>query len=66
MVLRKSEDPIQIVPFGPTIRIPNTKYQMVYKILRKKMKLKSTYLSHTRHFVLKICETIRTDIRAGI
>ena len=35
MVLRKSEDPIQIVPFGPTIRIPNTKYQIVYKILKK-------------------------------
>ena len=29
------------------------------------MKLKKRYLSHTRHFVLKICETIRTSIRSN-
>ena len=30
------------------------------------MQTKSTYLLHTRHFVLKFCETIRIGIRSGI
>ena len=64
-VSRKSEYRIQIVLFGLTNQIPYTKYRIVYKILEKRQ-LKSKYLSHTRHLVLKICETIRTDIWTGI
>ena len=60
-VSRKSEYRIRIVLSGLTIRIRNTKYQIVYNILEK-IKLKYRYLSHTRYFVLKICETIRTGI----
>ena len=61
-VLRKLEYWIWIILFGLNIGIPNTKYRIVYKLLGKKRQLKSTNLSHTRHFVLKFCETIRTDI----
>ena len=64
-VLRISEYRIGIVLFVLTIRIPNTKYRIVYKILEKRQ-LKSTYLSHTRHFVFKFFETIQTDIWTGI
>ena len=35
-VLRKSEYPIQIVLFGQTIQIPNTKFLIVYKNFGRK------------------------------
>ena len=57
-VSRRSKYRIRIVLFGLTIQILNTKYQIVHKIW-KKMKLKLRYLSPSRHFVLKICETFR-------
>ena len=57
----KSEYQMWIILFSLTTRIPNTKYQIVYKVLEK-IKLKERFLFHTRHFVLKICETIRTGI----
>ena len=65
LVLRKSEYPIQIVQFDLTIQILNNKFLIVYKILEK-TQLESTYLSHTRSFALKICETIQTDIPTSI
>ena len=61
LVLRKYKYRIRIVLFRLTIWIPNTKYRIVYKIL-KKIKLKNIYWSHTRHFVMTICETIRTGV----
>ena len=63
-VSRKSKYRIRIVLFGLTIRIPNTTYRIIYKILEK-IKLISRNFSHTRHFVLKICETIWTGIRSN-
>ena len=57
---------IRIVIFGLTMRIPNTKYRIINKILEKKRQLKSTNLSHTRHFVLHFSETLQTDIGTGI
>ena len=64
-VMRKSEYRMQKVWFGLTIWIPKTKYRIAYNVL-KKNQLKSTSLSHTRHFVLKICETFRIGIWSGI
>ena len=64
LVSRKSEYLIQIVLFGPTIGISNTKYQIIYNILEK-MKLKKIYFFHTIHFVLQTCETIWTGIRSN-
>ena len=63
--MRKFEYWVRIVLFGLTIQIPNTKYRIVLKMLKKRP-LKSTYLSHTRHFVFKICETICTSDRYSI
>ena len=60
-ISRISQHRVQIVLFDLTIRIPNAKYQIVYKMLEK-IKLKWRYLFHARHFVLKICETMRTGI----
>ena len=64
LLSRKSEYRIRVVLFGLTIQITNTKYQIIYKILEK-MKLKLRYLSHTRHFVLKVGVTIRTGIQSN-
>ena len=46
-----------MVLFGLIIRIPNS-----IQYFGGKRKLKLRYLSHTSHFVLKICETIRPGI----
>ena len=64
-ILRKSKYRIQEVLFSLNIRIPNTEYRIIYKVVEK-MQLKSTYLSHTRHFFLKFFETIWKGIWSSI
>ena len=54
--MRKFEYQIKIVVFGPTTQIPNTKYQIVYKIL-KNVNYKKIFILY-KTFVLKIYETI--------
>ena len=61
LVLMKSKYRKGIVLLVLTIWISRTKCRIVYQILET-IQLKSTYLSHTKHFVLKIGESIWRDI----